>query len=216
MMGGVKPMVLVTRVKGTKSRADMDMMDVKLSTLTDVGKKEVILLNHTDKTAQVVSATSTLPAPQVPMPSIDVTVKPTGQSKAIDGNACDEHAFTMTIGMAEMSGMPPEAAAAMKDLRILMSGSVWVAKAAPGAAEYAAFQKAAADAKMMDAITGTLGAGQRMGGLDKVMGALTSVTGIPYLMEMTMTFRHRTNGRDDGEADERMNDARRPPSPRRC
>lgn len=180
-----KPVVMVMRIKGKKLRADMDMMDTKVSSLADLATREVMLLNHTDKTAQAVTG----PTPDAPLPKLDVNVsfKPTGNSRPIEGALCDEHVFKVSIGFAEMSGkqLPPEAAEMMKDVRMIMDGSIWVAKGGPGAAEYMAFQKAAIDASLGSVLVG-LTAGQSRGGMDRLMAAITEAPGLPYLTEMSM------------------------------
>jgi hypothetical protein len=81
--------------------------------------------------------------------------------------------------------LPPEAAAAMKDVVMIMNGSMWVAKSAPGAAEVAAFNKAAVSSNLLSAISG-MQPGQT-GGMDKMMAAVASAPGVPYLTEITMT-----------------------------
>ncbi len=182
-----KPMVMVTRIKGKKARADMDMMDTKISSLTDLATKEVMLLNHTERTAQVISATTAVDA-NVPKLDVNVSFKPTGQSRPIEGAACDEYAFKMSLGFAEMSGkqLPPEAAEMLKDVRMIMDGSIWIAKGGSGAAEYVAFQKAAIDANLTSVLAGLMG-GQNRGGMDKLMAAVTEAPGLPYLTEMSMS-----------------------------
>lgn len=184
MMAG-KPIALVTRVKGKKARADMEVMEI--SSLTDLVTREVTILNHKDKTAQVIGARSA-PMPNAPELNLDFSFKPTGQAKAIDGVQCAEHVFTVSFGLANMSGqqVPSEAAEAMKDVRMVMDGSVWIAKDAPGAAEYIAFQKAALDGNLSYAL-GALMGGQSRGGMDKLMAALSEAPGLPYLTEMTMS-----------------------------
>jgi hypothetical protein len=184
-----KPMVVVTRIKGKKARTDMDVMDTKMSTLTDLATKEILLINHKERTVQALNPT-TPAAADMPKMDIAITFKATGQSKPIDGVACDEHAFKMSFGFAEMSGkqMPPEAAEMMKDVRMLMDGSIWIAKGGPGAAEYVAFQKAAVDANLASALAGLLGGGQQArGGMDKLMAAVSEAPGLPYLTEISMS-----------------------------
>ncbi len=91
------------------------------------------------------------------------------------------------MDMSEMSGpqMPPEAAAMLKDVKMIMKGSMWVAKDAPGAAEYAAFQKAASATDLSTIIAGA--SGMKMPGMDKLAKAMGGVTGMTYLTEMTIT-----------------------------
>ena len=83
--------------------------------------------------------------------------------------------------------MPPEAAAALKDVRILMNGVSCVANDGPGAAEYATFQKAAS-AQALDWVLKGGAPGAQPQGMDKVLAAAGSAPGIPYLTEITMSF----------------------------
>ena len=185
-MGGQMPTITL-QIKGNKARSDVQSAGMSIIAITDLTTKEVILLNSSTKTAQVVSAGSGGGA-KLPMPQIDVSYKPTGKTQTIEGQACDEYQFAMTLSMAEMGGeqMPPEAAAMMKDVKMVMNGSVWTAKSAPGAAEYSAFTQAALKSGIFAAMAG-MKAGQS-GGMDKLMAAAASAPGLPYLTEITMTM----------------------------
>jgi hypothetical protein len=166
----------------------MEMPQTSIVSITDLGQKQVILLNPQAKTAQVITpASAKAGEASLNMPQVEASFKPTGKSQAIEGQSCDEYQFTMTLSMAEMSGeqMPPEAAAMMKDVRMVMNGSMWIAKAAPGAAEFSAFNKGAIDSHLFAALSG-LKPGQS-GGMDRVFSAMASASGIPYLTEVTMT-----------------------------
>lgn len=185
-----KPMTMTTRVKGTKSRIDIDVVDTKVSGIVDLEAKQVTLLNHADKTAQVLSTTAPLPAsPDAPMPTINASVKATGQTRTIEGVATDEHVLTMTISVSEMSGgqMPPEVQQMLKDVRFAITGSLWLAKTGPGAEEYLAFQKGAAN--LSSVLAGVvMGPSKGVGGLDKLFSALADAPGVPYLTEVTMSI----------------------------
>ena len=191
MMGGMQP-TMTMRIKGNKARADIDIMDQKVTTITDITTKQVTILNSATKTATVMNAGEMPPMPGgAPMPKIDYTFKATGQKRTLEGVSCDDHAFTMTLSMSEMAGgggqMPPEAAAALKDVRILMNGVSCVANDGPGAAEYATFQKAAS-AQALDWVLKGGAPGAQPQGMDKVLAAAGSAPGIPYLTEITMSF----------------------------
>ena len=189
MMGGQSPKVTV-RIKGMKSRTDVEGGPVMTIAMADIAKKEVVILQPQAKTADVYSA-AVAAAGGATLPSVDIdaSLKPTGKSQTIDGQTCDEHTFTMTLDMASVAGqgqMPPEAAAMMKDVKMVMNGSMWLAKNAPGAAEYAAFAKAALEANLFTALSG-MKPGQS-GGLDKLLAVTASAPGLPYLTEIAMTF----------------------------
>lgn len=190
-MGGASP-TMTSRIKGTKGRVDIDMANpsitTNMSTITDASTKEVILLDHNQKTARVSSgapgATPSGPAPSV---KVDASVTPTGKSQTIDGMKCDEYAFNTSMSLGEMSGsqMPPEAAAMMQGITMVMKGSLWVAKDAPGAAEYRAYQKAMSSAELVGAAMGATG--MSMPGMDKLAKAMSAVDGLPVLTEMSMS-----------------------------
>lgn len=179
---------ITQRVKGMKARTEIEVMGQTTVAITDLTQKQVIILQPGTKVAQVFTPASVAGGGKaLPMPDMDVSFKATGKSQTIDGQACDEHTFAMKLSMAEMSGgqMPPEAAAAMKDVVMVLNGSMWVAKSAPGAAELAAFNKAAMSSNLLSAISG-MQPGQT-GGMDKMFAAVASAPGVPYLTEITMT-----------------------------
>ena len=191
--GGANPSPkITTRIKGLKSRTDMDLPPtLSLSTITDLVAKQLIVLKHDLKTAQTVdaaAAAATTGAPAVTATvSLDATVAPTGKSQVIDGLKCDEYTLTTAVGIAEMLGaqLPPEAAEQMKGLTMVMKGSMWVTRDAPGAAEYVAYQKALTKS---DLAAATMKAsGVNLPGLDKMTKAMAGVDGLTYLMVMDMT-----------------------------
>jgi len=201
--GGPVSPKLTTRLKGMKSRTDVETGPVTVSTIIDLATKQIIVLRADQKTATIVTAmpppAGAPPAvpppagappttPPVALPKVDATVTPTGKSQVIDGLKCDEYTFTTRMEMGEMTGrqMPPEAAAMMQGVTILMQGSMWVAKDAPGGAEYVAFQKAASSGELAAAAMGA--SGMSLPGMEKLMKAMSSVEGLTYLTEMTLNI----------------------------
>jgi hypothetical protein len=196
--GGIPSPTMTSRIKGMKGRTDMDMgatMPMNMSTITDATAKEVIVLDHNQKTARVTTSAQKPPAPpaETPAPTVKVdgSVTPTGKSQTIDGIKCDEYAFTSTINMSDMAGaggqqLPPEAAAMMQGVSMVMKGSLWVAKDAPGSAEYRNYQKAMSSADLASAALGA--SGMHMPGMDKMIKAMSGVDGLPMLTEMDMTI----------------------------
>jgi len=183
-----------SRVKGQKSRTDVDAQVIQISTIADLDAKQVILLRPDQKTAQILTPASVAAAMKgaangAAMPAIDTSISPTGKSQVIDGIKCDEYTFATTLNMSEMNpggAMPPEAAEALKGLKMVMKGSMWVAKEVPGAAEFMAFQKNAAATELGALMSGALG--MQMPGMDRMMKAVGSLNGMAYLTEMTMTI----------------------------
>jgi hypothetical protein len=190
MMGGQAPKT-VLRIKGLVSRTDMDAMGHTMSAITDLNKKEMILLRHDEKIAQVITpaAPDKPGTPAAPMPKVDGTFAPTGRSQTIEGVKCDEYAFSATTAMGEMTSgqMPPQAAEMLRDMRVLLKGSIWTAKAAPGASDYLAFQKAAIEANLAAILAGGLPGGPS-NGMDKILRQFSGAEGIPYLTEVTINI----------------------------
>lgn len=190
--GGMPSPTITTRVKGMRSRTELEAGAATTVTITDLTAKQVIVLRPDQKTATISSAAST-PAAAAGAPAappvtlaLDGSAKPTGKSQVIDGIKCDEYTFTTTMDLSAATGaqMPPEAAAMMQGVKMVMAGSMWVSKDVPGAAEYLAFQKAAATSDIAAAAASA--AGVNLPGMDKVIKAMGSVDGMAYLTEMTM------------------------------
>ena len=179
-------------VKGMKSRSEMSGGPISMTTIVDVVAKQVIILRPDQKTATIVSPVTppvtgtTSPVTPPVSVSVDAKIEPTGKSQVIDGVKCDEYTFTTTMDLSGMGGAqaPPEAAAMLQGIKMNVAGSLWVAKEAPGAAEYAAFQKAAVSSDTAAAVLGS--AGMSMPGMDKMIKAMGSINGVAYLSEMTM------------------------------
>lgn len=180
-------------VKGMKSRSEMSGGPVSMITIVDVAAKQVVILRPDQKTATIVSpakppvtGTTSPVTPPVSL-SVDAKIEPTGKSQVIEGVKCDEYIFTTTMDLSGMGGAqaPPEAAAMLQGIKMNVAGSMWVAKDVPGAAEYAAFQKAAVNSDTAAAVLGS--AGMSMPGMDKMIKAMGSIDGVAYLSEMTMT-----------------------------
>lgn len=183
-----------TRIKGLKSRTDIELPNGGISTIADLVAKQITILRHDQKTAQIViapapgTASTTTAPPITGTMKMDASVTPTGKSQVIDGFKCDEFSFTTTMSMAEVGGanVPPEAAAMMKDMSMVMKGSMWVTKDAPGGAEYLTYQNALASADLSAAAAGL--SGMSLPGMEKMMKAMASVNGLAYMTEMTMTI----------------------------
>jgi hypothetical protein len=188
MAGGQMPKITM-RIKGTKARSDIEAGPMNIISIADLAQNQVIILNAQAKTAQVITTSAPAVGTDVKIPNVEASYTPTGKTQTIDGFVCQENQFSMTMNMAEMGGqaqMPPEAAEMMKGVTMVMNGSVWTAKDAPGTDEYMAYMKSAMKSGLAGALSG-LKPGQG-GGMDKLMAAASSAPGIPYLTEITMTM----------------------------
>lgn len=188
MPAGQLPKITM-RIKGMKARADIETAGMTVTSITDLVARQVITLMPDGKTAQVITPETVAAGGEaLALPGMNVSLKSTGKTQMIDGVSCDEHTLAVLLNMAELGGaqMPPEALTAMKDVKMMMNGSFWIARSAPGAAEYVAFNKAAMDSKLFAAISG-MKPGES-GGLDKLLEAAAAAPGILYLSEMTLRF----------------------------
>jgi hypothetical protein len=188
-MGGATPgpMNQVTRIKGLKSRTDIEGPGQSTVIITDMAGKKVYMLNATAKTVQVFDSGAPAGSADV-ISNLDVTVTPTGQTRAINSLTCQEHSFAMDMEMAQMAGaqMPPEAAEMMKGMTMVLKGSIWAAKEGPGAAEFAAFSKAAVELNLAGVLSGGV-PGKTNPALQRLMAATAKASGVPCLTEMNMT-----------------------------
>lgn len=183
---------ITTRVKGTKSRTDVELPNGPGSTIVDLVAKQIILLVHDQKTAQIVEGSSAAaPAPaETPGAKVEAPLTATGKSQVIDGIPCDEYTLTMSLPMSVITAgrVPPETAAMLKDFTITMKGSLWVAKPkdAPAvAAEYIAFTQAIAKS---DLDASAMVTGVNIPGIDKMMKAMFGVEGLTYQTVMDFSI----------------------------
>ena len=191
MMGGAMPR-LIMRVKGTKSRTDVEVMGQSVSTITDVAARQVIVLMPGQKTVQVFDAAqlealvAAAPAP----PRFDGTFEPTGQTQTIAGQLREQFSFSTSMDISQMSTMAPqvpsEVLEMLKGAKMITKGFVWMSMSAPGAAEYAAYMKAAVAANLASPPVPGLGPAQ--GSLDQAMRLFRRAEGIAYLSEAELSL----------------------------
>ena len=185
-IGGVQMPRTTMRIKGQRSRADIEAGGQVITSLTDLLAGQVIVLNAQAKTAVVTTPASVAAGgAALAMPNIETSFKPTGKSQVIDGQTCEEYTMTMTMNMTDLAGqgqMPPEVAEMMKGIRLAMTGSAWIASNAPGAVEFAAYNKAVRSSNLLSAISG------KSGGLEKIVEAAARAPGLPYLTELLIAF----------------------------
>jgi hypothetical protein len=190
-MGGQNMSPTITnRIKGQKARIDIAVAAMQMATITDLVTKRLIMLRPDQKTVQIVEAPPAASAtvPPAVTPKVETSMVPTGRSQVIDGVTCLEYALTTSVDMSTMaapSQVPAEAADMMKGMKMNMKGSVWIAKEVPGAAEFVAFQKAAASSGLASAIASASGVG--LPGVGRMAQAMGTLEGLPYLVEITMT-----------------------------
>jgi hypothetical protein len=174
-VGGPMPMdtTAVTYLKGMKMRSDVKVMGQDMSVFVDVVAKQQVMVNNvTKEVTDVGAAMANMP---VTVGDVVLSVKPNGQTKQVLGRTCEGYLVEYSMPMTMMS----------ETLTVTSSGVVWIAKDAPGSAEYLAFSKAAAAAGLM---TGAFSQGPQTKGIAQVQGALAE-KGVPLEQEMQMTIK---------------------------
>ncbi len=188
MMNGATPR-MITRIKGMKSRTDLEFQGQTLSTIVDLATRQTVVLMPARKTAQIVDAASVAAraGSTAGVPKVDAVLEPTGRMQTIDGQRCDEFRFSMSADLSQVGAqapqIPKEAAEVLKNAKLATKGVMCLAKNAPGAAEYAAFQKAAIAANLLSGTAPLPGLGAAQGSVDQTMRLFARPEGIPYLVE---------------------------------
>ena len=119
------------------------------------------------------------------------SLKPNGQKKDIAGRACDGYDISVAMPMA-LGGDA--------EMTMVMTGPVFIAKGAPGSADYAKFHLAAAEKGfIMSDPRAAKGAPSQAKGMTELYKAMADTGGIPYYMEMNMKIE---GGGPDGRHDE--------------
>ncbi len=165
-------MASVAYVKGLAMRTDITGQGQDMSMFVDVSGKRQVLFNNATKQAQDLGA-AMADMPFV-MGEIKSSIKPNGQTKTLLGYECAGYDIEMSMPMTIMS----------EDIAIQAAGTVWIAKNAPGDAEYRAFSKAAVEAGLM---TAPFGQGPQAKGLAQFQASFLE-KGIPLEQQMQMTF----------------------------
>ena len=179
---------MTMKIKGLKARSDVDVNGQLQTSITDLTTKQIVVLQHAQKTAQIYGPGSS-PAPTSGGgPKIEASSKATGKTRTIGGAPCDEFALRLAMDMSDFAaspGLPPQAVEMMKGVRMIVTGSIWVAKGGPGVADFVAFQQAAAKANMTAALAGMV-PGMQAGGLERLMKSLSEMPGIPYQSDLQL------------------------------
>lgn len=170
--------VRTTYIKGAQMRLEVVQAGEATTTLYDVPGGTTITLDPKKKRAELrdISARIAELERQYPRERVMVTIAFTGATKELVGAPCDEHAFRIRVPMTRDGS-----------LALMMTGSAWVAKDAPGADDYARFAKGAIERQV------ALGPASRNMILQAITRAQTELyrtlgglRGIPYLIDMTL------------------------------
>ncbi len=126
-----------TYIKGLKMRADTTAGTRNLSTIFDVDAQKMYILDLEGKEAKVwdmaafASQLSTTVSPE----GTQASMTPNGQTKTISGQATEGYDINIVVP-TKVAGM---------EMTIRLTGTTWIAKSAPGGADYSGFYQGAAD-----------------------------------------------------------------------
>ncbi len=124
-------------VKGLKTRTDQTSGAGKqTSTIVDIAAKQMIVLNHDTKEADVIDMTNLSESlAKAGATDITATITPTPQTRQIAGQACTVHDLKVAV---------PVQTGKMQ-MTMVMSGPQCLVKNGPGQAEFLAFYRAASE-----------------------------------------------------------------------
>ncbi len=139
-LGMTGTMPNVTYIKGQKMRVETALEKKTLISIFDVENQKMYVLDTKKMEAEVwdMAAFSQELSSAVSVEGVRTTLTPNGQTKTVAGQNAD--GFNVEVIVPATIG----GAGGMK-LTVVQTGTSWIAKSAPGAADYAAFYQAAAE-----------------------------------------------------------------------
>jgi len=130
----------VTYIKGLKMRSEAASGKASNVTIFDVDAQKMYILNDKKKEVDVwdMGAFTQEMGQAVAVDGVRASMTPNGQTKTIHGQAADGYDIEIVVPtvIGGPGGMP---------VTMLLTGVSWIAKGAPGAEDYAAFYKGAAE-----------------------------------------------------------------------
>lgn len=124
----------VSYIKGNKMRSEATFRGKKMVTITDLDSRQYIVINDDKREAEVSDMGQVgEELAKIGIEDMTATVSPNGQTKSIAGFEATGYDVKITVPMAAEEGSP------MAAMKVSIAGPVFVSKAAPGAAEYAAY-----------------------------------------------------------------------------
>jgi hypothetical protein len=178
-MGSGGAMSTTTYIKGNKMRTDSVSGDTTRSMIFDVDGQRLYMFDSKKQEVDAwdMGAFGSSMKASIDTASMKASIKPNGQTKQIAGKATTGYDMEMSLP-ATMGGKD-----GMK-MTVILSGPIWIAKGAPGTAEYLAFYKNAVEKGFI--FSDPRGA-KGNPGMAKVMaemyGQLAATGGIPYEQE---------------------------------
>jgi hypothetical protein len=131
-------MASTTYIKGQKMRVESQMGKKATTTIFDVDNQKMYVLDAKKKETEVwdMTALSQEISSAVTLDGAKTTMTPNGQTRTVAGQNTEGYDMEIVV--------PATIGGAMA-VTILMTGTTWIAKGAPGTPDYAGFYQAAAD-----------------------------------------------------------------------
>lgn len=170
----------ISYIKGMKLRTDSVLGGNPTTTIIDLEGQKFISINHKKKEALVYDMAKFRQDLDKMVKGAEATssLKPNGEKREIAGKSCDGYTMNVTMPMALGEGM---------EMTMVMNGPVFIAKGAPGAADFNKFYLAAAERGFIaNDARAAKGAAAQTKGMTALYKALAETGGIPYLMETSM------------------------------
>ncbi len=170
-----------TSIKGTRMRIDSTVGGQQTSTIVDAATGQIIVLNHKNREAETYSSSKLTAELQKEQAGAEakVSLTPNGQSRQIAGLKCDGYDFSVVMPMAMGNDT----------MNLAMAGPVWLAKNAPGAADYQAFYTTAIKNNVFLGANPrqVRGQGANVKGMTELYRAMAAA-GLPYAQELQTKF----------------------------
>ena len=170
----------VTYIKGLKMRTDSSAGGKNTSLILDLENQKMLSLDHGRKQVEVHDMTKLRQDLQKAMKgaSPSATVTPNGRTEQIAGQAATGYDVSVTMPMT----MGPD-----QNMKMIMSGPVFVVKGAPGTEDFTRFYMAASERGFILSDPAAAKAMPQQGqGMTELYRKMAETGGIPYRMEMSM------------------------------
>jgi hypothetical protein len=130
----------ITYIKGLKMRTEATMGGKHAVTIFDVDAQKMYVVNEKKQEVEAwdMAAFTQQLSQSVAADSVQASMTPNGQTKTVSGQNTEGYDVNITLP-ATIGG-----SSGIK-VNMLLTGTAWMAKGAPGAADYAAFYQGAAD-----------------------------------------------------------------------
>jgi hypothetical protein len=171
-------------IKGNRMRTDIQVGTRTQTTIFDVDAERMYVFDSTRKEADAwdMRAVAAELSKSVAPSAVSASITPNGQTREVGGHTAAGYQLAISVSAAPDGSTPLQVTATL-------AGPVWIVKGAPGAAEYTAFYRAAAEKGFIfnDPRTARAqpGAARAMAEMYRQMA---EIGGIPYASDVQIAF----------------------------